>query len=167
MNKTVGILIALVVVGVLGVGAYALTSNDDSQDNAEVDSSATNQVTVGEASESESMEAIEKSGDSDDTMMKDADMTIDLSLKNFEFSRDTINAAPGDTVTVNLSVESGSHDFVIDELNVQSKTIAGSDTDSVTFTIPEDAAGQTFAFYCSIGSHRSQGMEGQLVIAVN
>jgi len=154
MNKTVVIIGAVIIFA--GAGVYALTANSD-------DDSSVSQTP--NTSQSEAVTATPANNAEKQDMIENSDQTIDIVMSNFEYSQDTITASPGDIVTVNLSVASGSHDFVIDELNVQSEVIGRSGTDTITFTVPEDAAGQTYSFYCSIGNHRAQGMEGELVIS--
>lgn len=160
MGKVVGIIVAVILV--VGVVVFALNMNDD---NATVENTAEDamNMTQQEASQQANNAADEAEEAAD--MVAEADQEIDIVMSDFMFSQDEIQAQPGDTITVNLSVDSGSHDFVIDELDVQSDTIGSGQTDSVTFTVPDNAAGETYAFYCSIGNHRSQGMEGQLVIS--
>lgn len=53
------------------------------------------------------------------------------------------------------------HDFVIDELNIRTKRIAGGESDSVTFTADKTGA---FEYYCSVGNHREMGMKGRLIV---
>lgn len=84
---------------------------------------------------------------------------------SFGYSIERLEAAPGETVTINLTNSGGSHDFVIDELGVATTIIGTGETDSVTFTIPEDAAGETYEFYCSVGNHRELGMVGELIVS--
>jgi len=154
MNKTAGIIIGIVGLVALVAGLTIVMNNDDSSDTANNSSQ-----------QASPNDAVPSNNEEKQDMIENSDQTVDIVMSNFEFSQNKIEAKPGDTVTINLSVDSGSHDFVIDELDVQSETIGSSDTDMVTFTIPEDAAGQTHAYYCSIGNHRSQGMEGELVIS--
>lgn len=84
---------------------------------------------------------------------------------SFGYSIERLEATPGETVTINLTNSGGSHDFVIDELGVATAIIGTGETDSVTFTIPEDAAGETYEFYCSVGNHRELGMVGELIVS--
>jgi plastocyanin len=155
MNKSVGIIVVIAVVAIIGIGAVVLTGDDNETNNNQTNSTSQSDASSATpANNEEQQEAVENS-----------DVTVDIIGSNFEFSQDEITAKPGDIVTINYSVDGGSHDFVIDELGVQSEVISSSATDTVTFTVPEDAAGQTYAFYCSIGNHRAQGMEGQLVIS--
>lgn len=96
-------------------------------------------------------------------MMAEADLEIEAS--NFEYSVESISASAGETVTVTMTSTEGMHDFVIDELGVQSEVIQAGEETTFTIEIPEDAeVGTEYAFYCSIGNHRAMGMEGTLVI---
>lgn len=80
---------------------------------------------------------------------------------NFYYDVPEIRVTEGDEVTLTLRSAEGTHDFVIDELNVQSEVIK---TDGeTTFTFIADKAG-SFNYYCSIGSHRANGMEGLLIV---
>lgn len=84
---------------------------------------------------------------------------------SFGYSTTTINVSPGDEVTINLTNSGGKHDWVVDELGAATSIINGGQTDSITFTVPQSAAGQTYSFYCSVGNHRALGMEGNLVVS--
>lgn len=53
------------------------------------------------------------------------------------------------------------HNFSIKELNLKTKTISPGQTDTLEFT-PEEAG--TLTFYCSVGNHQSQGMEGKITV---
>jgi plastocyanin len=89
--------------------------------------------------------------------------TIDT--RNFSFSIDQIKARPGEVIEIELTNSGGTHDFVIDELNVQSKTINTGQSTRFSISIPSDSQGKTFTFYCSVGNHRAQGMEGNIIVA--
>lgn len=92
------------------------------------------------------------------------EMQVTMDTGEFFFEPNVITAKPGQTVTVNLTNENGEmlHDFVIDELGVASEQITQGEETSVTFTVPESAAGQEYEFYCSVGQHRANGMVGTL-----
>jgi plastocyanin len=82
----------------------------------------------------------------------------------FGYSEDVIRVEAGETVTIRLGNTGGLHDFVIDELGVATAQIAVGETDTVTFTVPEDAAGTSYEFYCSVMDHRARGMVGMLEV---
>lgn len=80
----------------------------------------------------------------------------------FKFSPATISVKKGDRVRVTFK-NAGTviHNFNIAELGVASKTISPGGSDVLEFTA--DKSG-TFAFYCAIGNHRANGMEGSIAI---
>ena len=90
---------------------------------------------------------------------------LNLTVDSFDFgySSTSLSAKVGQEVTITLTNSgSGSHNFVIDALNVNSGVISGGQSTTFTFT-PQEAG--TFEFYCSIGSHRQMGMLGTLVVS--
>jgi|AntRauTorcE11897_2_1112592.scaffolds.fasta_scaffold01006_2 plastocyanin len=80
---------------------------------------------------------------------------------SYGYSEDEIRVKQGDTVTINLTSSAGFHDWVVDEFGAATEKINVGGTTSVTFVA--DTAG-TFEYYCSVGSHRLQGMVGNLVV---
>lgn len=84
-----------------------------------------------------------------------------LTGKNFEFSQTELRVKKGDTVTINFFSTDGMHDFVIDELNATTSQVRPGATTTVTFVA--DQAGE-FEYYCSVGNHHAQGMEGTLIV---
>lgn len=79
---------------------------------------------------------------------------------NYGYDVTEIRVQEGDTVTINLTVSDGFHDWVVDEFSAATEKIREGMT-SVTFVA--DTAG-TYEFYCSVGSHRAQGMVGTLIV---
>ncbi|MFZ1721309.1 MAG: cupredoxin domain-containing protein, partial [Microgenomates group bacterium] len=125
-----------------------------------------------EETEVESMpasgESMQDAVDSEEIMMEDDEtMMVTMDTGEFFFAPKVLEAKPGQTVEITLTNSEGEmpHDFVIDELNVQSEEIEMGDETVVTFTVPESAAGQEYEFYCSVGEHRENGMVGTLVVS--
>ena len=54
------------------------------------------------------------------------------------------------------------HNFVIEELNLKTKTIKPGASDILEFTVPDDM--ETLTYFCSISNHRAMGMEGKFEI---
>lgn len=105
---------------------------------------------------------------SDPAMSTDSAMTMEGDAKvftvkasNFKFDTSEIKVNQGDTVKINFVNEQGFHDFVIDEFGVKTKQANGPSEETVTFVA--DKAG-TYNFYCSVGQHRSMGMEGNFIV---
>jgi plastocyanin len=96
-----------------------------------------------------------------------AENTITVEGSDFKFNPATITVKKGETVKITLKNTDASdefeikHDFVIDELDVQSPEIGEGET--TTFEFVADQAG-TFEYYCSIGEHRAMGMFGTLTV---
>lgn len=90
-----------------------------------------------------------------------ADVTVDVSGKNFEFSVTEIRVSEGDVVTINFESESGFHDWVVDEFKAASPRVRDGEKTSVTFVA--DRAG-IYEYYCSVGEHRANGMVGTLIV---
>jgi len=80
---------------------------------------------------------------------------------NYKFEPSMMSVNVGDTVKITFKDINGFHDFVIDEFNVATKKLNTGNEQTVTFTA--DKAG-SFQYYCSVGSHRSMGMQGVLVV---
>lgn len=130
------------------------TDTSEMEDSMDMDDATTDDA-MDTSEENEMMD------DMDETAVE-ADYTLDMS--NFAFEPNRIEMAAGETITVKLVNVQGTHDFVIDELAVDSDTLRQGDERMVEITAPADAAGQEYVFYCSIGEHRENGMEGTLVI---
>jgi plastocyanin len=111
-------------------------------------------------------EETQDSGSVDETNQESADTAddvreINLEAFNFGYSQEEITVQQGETVRIVMENTGGNHDFVIDELDVATPVIGGGETTSVTFTADETGE---FPFYCSVGNHRSAGMEGTLIV---
>ncbi|MBI4435676.1 cupredoxin domain-containing protein [Candidatus Uhrbacteria bacterium] len=88
-----------------------------------------------------------------------ADVEVDLEVESFSFTPSKITAKAGDVVMVRFSGVQGVHTFTLEEADVE---VAATTGESVIFTAPSQP-GQ-YPFYCSIGSHRSMGMQGTLIV---
>lgn len=98
-----------------------------------------------------------------DAMMEEADFTVEMAP--FSFTPSTMTVQAGDTVRVKIVNKEGMHDFVIDELDVKSSQLTEVDeSEVIEFTVPADASGETYEYYCSVGEHRAMGMVGTLVV---
>lgn len=87
--------------------------------------------------------------------------TVEVKGLNFSFDTKEIRVKKGDKLTVKFTNTEGFHDFIIDELGVTTKPIPQGTSEEVT--IPTDKVG-TYVYYCGVGNHRAQGMEGKLII---
>lgn len=87
------------------------------------------------------------------------DVSVDMKSGNFFFEPNVIRAGAGERIKVTFTQNSGFHTFVIDEANVN---FAINQGEALTFAAPTEPG--EYPFYCSIGSHRSFGMEGTLIV---
>ena len=79
----------------------------------------------------------------------------------FKFNPSEIRVKKGDTVKITFKNSQGFHDFGIDEFNVKTKQANSPSEETVTFVA--DKAGE-YPYYCSVGQHRANGMEGKLIV---
>lgn len=88
-------------------------------------------------------------------------VTFDVTGGNFFFLPNQLKVKKGDTVVINFKNDKGFHNFVLDEFGVNFDAI--SDGMSKTVSFVADKVG-TFEFYCSVGSHSTLGMKGNLIV---
>lgn len=150
-NLVIGIVVVLVV---LGAGWFLLKdqltpSNSQVMERSPLPSAM--------AEQSPAASAMMESTGSSTTGVKEFTITG----SNFKFDTPEIRVNEGDTVKITFKNAQGIHDFVIDEFNVKSKQMTGPSEETVTFVA--DKAGE-YAFYCSVGQHRANGMEGKFIV---
>lgn len=80
---------------------------------------------------------------------------------NFKFNPSNLSVNKGDTVKITFKNAEGFHDLKIDELGVATKQISGGNEETITFVA--DKVG-SFVYYCSVGTHRQNGMWGTLTV---
>lgn len=87
---------------------------------------------------------------------------IEVSGDEYRFAPKQIAAKAGEKLRIKFT-NNGTlpHNFTIAELGVATRTISPGQSETVEFTVEADTA---LTFYCSIGSHRALGMEGELTI---
>ncbi len=101
------------------------------------------------------------------TQNTQSEKAFTLTGKNFKFVRDNqenpdLVVNQGDKVKITFSVVEGFHDFVIDELNAKTTQLkAGDQETSIEFIADKKG---TFEYYCSVGSHRENGMKGKFIV---
>lgn len=145
MNKT--IFAAIVAVLVLLVGGYVFFQR--SQNQTSLTPTSTNVTSPSSAPESTSS--------SQTGQIKE--FTVTGSSYKFDPALITINK--GDKVRITFTDSGGTHDLVINGLNVQTKILSSNQSETVEFTA--DKSG-TFDYYCSVDGHRALGMVGKLVV---
>lgn len=88
--------------------------------------------------------------------------TVEVEAGMFYFNPKEIEVKKGEKVRIILKNVEGVHDFVIDELGVNSGIIqAGQNTE---FEFVAGKVGE-FEYYCSVSNHRAMGMKGTLFVS--
>jgi plastocyanin len=101
--------------------------------------------------------------------LEEADITFTLTGKNFEYNNEegesnpTLTVQEGDVVRIEYTTESGFHDFVIEEFEgaTTEKVRSEAGTQTIQFTANKKGS---FEYYCSVGSHKEQGMKGAFIV---
>ncbi len=136
-------LIGIIVVILLVVGGYVLMNRNTQS------VSTTTPSTVSQPNSSDSMAA--------DVM----DVTIEA--REFAFSPTVLMLKMGQPIRLTFkNTGKMPHNFIIDEINgAKTAMVSAGQTTTIEFT-PTKAG--TFKFYCGVGNHRAQGMEGTVTV---
>ncbi len=100
--------------------------------------------------------------DGEDLAVKDDVRKITIEGRAFAFSPSSITLKKGEKVQLTFVNSGGMHDFVIDELDVNSGVIQGGKSVVIEFTAPQVAG--TFEYYCSVANHKQLGMSELLLV---
>jgi plastocyanin len=165
-DNRVNLLTVIGILAVIGIIAFVMAQNTGEPPSKEVTPAEEIEVMDGEVMQEEALmesEATKGAIDEEEVMQATEDevVLIEMEAGDFSFDPDEIIVNLGDTVRIGMKAADLMHDFVIDELNVQSAVIAAGETTTIEFVA--DQIGE-FEYYCSIGSHRAQGMFGTLIV---
>ncbi len=80
---------------------------------------------------------------------------------NFAYDITEMRVQEGDVVTVTFRSVDGFHDWVVDEFDAATQKVSTGNETTVTFTADKKG---TYEYYCSVGSHRANGMVGTLIV---
>lgn len=86
---------------------------------------------------------------------------ITIEGTNFKFTPNQITVKNGTPVKITFKNTGGTHDFVIEGINVRTPITQSGQNAAVEFTPTQTGS---FEYYCSIGTHRQMGMKGTLVV---
>jgi plastocyanin len=155
MKNTYIIIIALILIA---VGVWFLVAGDNKVEAPMPEDNLDTEEVVGETmpimgeSDTEEMVVTE-----DPTAVKE----FTVSSQNFSFTPASLTVQKGDKVKITFKNTAGFHDFKIDEYGVAAKQAQAPSEEVLEFTADKSGS---FAYYCSVGSHRAQGMEGMLIV---
>jgi plastocyanin len=107
------------------------------------------------------MEATNESMMEDKSMMEEGVKNFTVENNGLSFVPNKLSVKRGEKVSITFKNTGGTHDLVIDELNVKSDLINSGEETTVEFLA--DKAGE-FIYYCSVSGHRSAGMWGTLTV---
>ena len=139
-------LIWIIVLALVAWGVYALVDRDDDLQPATNDSQQTVATTTPDST-------------LDDTELAVREFTV--TGRAFSFTPSTMTVNKGERVRITFNNAAGTHDLVVDGYNVRTKILQGGESETIEFVA--DEAG-TFEYYCSVGTHRQQGMKGTLTV---
>lgn len=125
--------------------------NTDSSDNNNLNMSATGSDATASSSPNQATSSPSQTGEK----------TFTVEGGNYYFTPSQITVNKGDKVKIIFKNSGGHHDFVIDEFKVATDRIDDGQTATVEFTADKSGA---FQYYCSVGNHRSMGMQGTLTV---
>lgn len=93
---------------------------------------------------------------------KEAVKVIQVAGKDFSYDLSTANVKKGERIKIEF-INNGKmdHDFRIEELNIGTKILKTGESETIEFTVPESGS---LTYFCSVGSHRLLGMEGEFII---
>ena len=159
-SKIVWIVVAIVVVAI-GVGAFFMLSGGDESEEREIiedEGIDSIDVVIQEENAEETVE--EESGEAPETK------TFVMTGENFKFVMDGVEnpdivVNEGDTVRIEFTSTAGTHNWVVDEFDSKTGTVSSGGDTFVEFVADQTG---TFEYYCGIGSHRSAGMKGNLIV---
>ena len=96
------------------------------------------------------------------------DVVLELTAEGREFyiagedeENPDLTVAQGDVVQVKLEITGGFHDWVVDVFDVANEQMSAGNTDTIQFVADESGE---FEYYCSVGTHRQEGMYGTLIV---
>ena len=88
---------------------------------------------------------------------------VTLEAYEFGFTPSEVSVAVGETIGLFSSGEFP-HNFIIEGYNDDEPVAFPADGSTLDWTVPDDLEPGTYTFYCGIGNHRAQGMEGEITV---
>lgn len=158
-NKT--LMAGLVVVIVLIGGIILLTNKGKTNQNTPVETAVPQVQSRPTPTTSPTEEATSSMKKTEETTAKGSVKEFTITGSPFKDVPNKISAKKGDMVKITFKNSLGTHDFVIDEFKVRTKILPAGGEETVQFVASKTG---TYNYYCSVDSHRAQGMEGILTV---
>lgn len=150
MNKKVILVLAVAFLIILGSVIF-FRNRSSMVESIQSPSPMTTQQTIIDEVENEGTDS------SDTSTVKE----ITVTGSNFKFEPQIIRVKKGEKVRIIFKNSGGTHDFVIDNLELSTKQIQTGQQEVLEFS-PLTLG--SFEYYCSVGNHRDQGMKGTLIV---
>jgi plastocyanin len=165
MNKGMMAGIAVVIIVVLAGGAYMFMNQNKSAPAVSVA-----ETTIVDESMESTDEAMmeDNSGDSqvdesstvEDSMEEAREITVEGF--SFGYTPSELTMEAGEKIKLTFVSLDMMHDFIVEGTDIQTEIITGGNQTTIEFTAPDEPG--EYTFYCSVGNHRAQGMEGTLTV---
>lgn len=140
------VIIIIIIIVVLGLVAWLIFGNDQEEVNDNTTSQTNTTTSLSPVDSNSNVSVVDYAVEMDEYSYSPADIQVES----------------GETIQVKLTNTGNMvHDFVIDELNVNSGLLSPGEEKTITIT-GGDAG--SYSFYCSVGRHRQLGMEGTLIV---
>ena len=138
-----GLIIGIVVLLIVGAGAYFVFGAGKKSNQPSSAGTAQVATTSPETSQDPNVKTFTVEGSS------------------FAYNPATITVNKGDSVKITFKDIDSKHNLIIDGYNVSTDIIGTGKTDTIEFIA--DKTG-TFKYYCSLPGHEAQGMTGKLIV---
>lgn len=167
-NKMMLMGIGLVGVVVIAAGAFFLMRGKSSTESATDTAMEEDMMVKDEMMEEDSsMPASDSTGDEmmvedDDAMMEEDVREITVNGFSFGYTPSSLTMKAGEKIRLTFISDDMVHDFIVEGTDIATDQIKGGDQTVIEFTAPEEPG--EYTFYCSVGNHRAQGMEGTLTV---
>lgn len=162
MNK---ILIGVIILILIGGGIFLFYPNSDAPATTSGDSNTETGVSDNSNTESNTNQNPEEETNSNPDSAS-TEKTFVLTGENFKFMMDSVDnpelkVKQGDKVRIEFTSTGGFHDWTLDEFNAATNKVNEGQSAFVEFVADKKG---TFEYYCSVGSHRANGMKGVFVV---
>ena len=98
----------------------------------------------------------------DENVKNDDAYEVTIKMSEYIFSPSVISVdVEKNTTFVLKNLGFTTHNFVVEEIDIYSGVIPPGESKTITFTADEPGE---YDFYCSVGDHRDNGMEGVLIV---